>query len=104
MSHAFANEGSTRKLTVTFYGDDGQPAVPAAVSYRIDCLTSGTEIKGDTPLSPAAELEITISGADNAVVNAANSREKRRVTVTASYADGDEHDYFDYWVKNLSGV
>lgn len=104
MSHPFVNEGSLRKLTVTFLDEAGQPAVPAAVSYRIDCLTSGTVIKTDTSVTPAASLDITIPGADNALVDQANSRERRRVTVTATYADGDEHSYFDYWIKNLSGV
>jgi hypothetical protein len=97
-------EGAPRTLTVSFFDDAGQPAAPASVSYRVDCLTSKSVVVNDTQVLPSAVVSIALSGVATAMVNAANSREKRRVTVTATDIDGVEPGQFDYFVKNMSGV
>lgn len=98
------NEGTTGYLTVSFYDKTGALSSPTAVSYRIDCLSSSTEIVGDTSVSPASSVEIQLTAANNAIVSGL-PRERRRVTVTGTYS-GDQavtHQY-DYEVRNLSAV
>ncbi len=100
-----ANEKSTSWIYVKFYDKDGVNQAPATVSYRIDCLTTGAEIKDNTAISPSLELEIQIDPADNEIQDNANKREHRRVTVTASYAGADQiNTRFDYLIRNLKAV
>jgi hypothetical protein len=62
-------------------------------------------VKGDTALSVASSVEITLMPDDNAILNPGNSYEKRRVTVKATYGSSDGvNDEYDYQVKNLAKV
>ena len=98
-------EKTTAYLTVSFLDKAGAPAIPASVTYRIDCLTTNTAILADTALTPAASIEITLTPAQNAIINQANALEAKRVTVKATYGASDAlNDEYDYLVKNLSGV
>jgi hypothetical protein len=98
-------ERSTKYLTVEFLDKTGAPAVPSAVSYRVDCLTTGQQVRADTPLTPAASVEITLTPADNAILGG-NVLETRRVTVVAQYGGaGDQAvDEYDYLVRNVRGI
>jgi len=79
------NEASTAYLTVSFYDKDGELADPSSISYRIDCLTNGQEVKDDTAVVPAAAtVEITISSTDTAIINAANEVEEKEVSIIGS--------------------
>lgn len=99
------NEKSTSYLSVTFKDKAGAAAAPASATYRIDCITTGTAIKGDTALTPAGTVEIAITPNENRIVTPGNARERRRVTVTATYGATDSvSDEFDYDVVNLSHV
>lgn len=98
------NEGSTGYLTVTFLDKNGLAAAPVSATYRIHDVLSGTEIRAETAITPiAAQVEITLTPADNTLVNEVNSSEPRRVTAVAVYgqADGVKAD-FVYEVKNLA--
>lgn len=96
------NERSTGYLTVTFLDKDGLPAAPASLSYRIDDLMSGTEIRGETTIGSGASVEIVLSPSDNLIVNAARPEENRIVTISASYGVDDEiNDEYEYQVLNL---
>jgi hypothetical protein len=105
MSLDIINEQSTAYLSVSFYDKSGVLAIPTSASYRIDCITNGVEVKDDTALTPGTTIEITLSSYDNEIIDGDNATEKRRVTVSAVYGDGDEcHNHYDYLVKNLSGL
>lgn len=96
------NEGSTGYLTVAFTDKDGAAATPSTVSYRIDCMTNGQEVKDDTAVTPASSVKIELGAADNAIIDQANPFEKRIVTVTADYGVDDACvDEFIYAVKNM---
>lgn len=85
------NEGSTAYLTANFKDKDSVLAAPTTISYRIDCLTNGSEVKDDTAFTPAASsIEIELTKTDNALINQANYAERRLVTVTGTYGDDDE--------------
>ncbi|RLJ20799.1 hypothetical protein DJ031_04625 [bacterium endosymbiont of Escarpia laminata] len=96
--------GNVSWLTVSFFDKDGLPATPATVDYKIICLTTGTVINATgsiTPTGPVEEIEIT--AAENAIVNAINTREHRRVIVTAGYGAAKDHvEAYDYYVRNLN--
>lgn len=100
------NEGSTAYLTITLKDADGDLATPVSLRYRIDCLTTGQQVRDWTALSAASQVTVTLTIADNDVLApTANSEEVRRVTVEASYGDTDKTTAeFDYVVRNLSGV
>ena len=99
------NEGSTSKLTVDFLDYDGVAEMPTDVTYRIDCLTTGTAIKGETAVLPAAQVEIIVVASENDIQDQSNARERRLVTVTAIYgADDEVNEEYVYIVKNLRQV
>lgn len=99
------NEKSTSYLTVSFLDKDGAAATPASVSYRIDCLTTGAAIRGDTSASAASAVTITLTPDDNTLQAQTNASERRRVTVTGTYGASDAvREQFDYEVLNLGVV
>jgi len=99
------NEGTTAYLTATFRDKAGTLALPDAVSYRIDCMANRQEIRDDTSATPGTSVEITLTPADNAIIDATKSRELRRVTVTGTYGESDAVvEQYDYWVRNLRNV
>lgn len=102
---ATVNEGSTAYLSVSFSDKAGAPAQPDAVSYRIDCVTTGQVVLAETPLAPAASVEIVLTPTYNAILAAGNRVERKRVTVVASYGAADAvNDAYDYHVRNLAAV
>ncbi len=100
------NEQSTAFLTCRFLDKNGDPAVPNTITYRVDCLTTGTAIRASTPISsPASTIEITLDSADTRIVTSTNPYEERVVTVEASYGGTDEvNEEFRFRVKNLNYV
>lgn len=99
-------EGSTGYLTVEFKNKDGDLEAPVSATYRIDCLTNGSEVRTDTAISPiASSVEITLTPDDTAIISASNNLEKRLVTVKAIYgADDGLNDNYRYDVINLAKV
>jgi hypothetical protein len=90
---------------VTFLDKAGAQAAPASVRYRIDDVTGAApvEVRGDTSLAPGASVEITLTPADHAILDAANAQERRLVTVTASYGANDAVvAEYEYRVRNLA--
>ncbi len=105
MPPELVNQGTTAYLTITFLDKAGVAQAPSSASYRIDCLTSGLEIKDDTSLTPASSVEVTLSATDNAIKLEANASERRLVTVTATYGTADAAvGEYEYHVKNLRKV
>ncbi|EGW55169.1 hypothetical protein [Candidatus Endoriftia persephonae] len=99
------NEGSPAWLTIAFTDRDGQPAAPSSAVYRIDCLSTGTEVQPDTPLSPMGEsVELELTSTMNRIIDQTNREEWRLVTVKASFSDGTINDRTEYAVKNLMAV
>ncbi len=99
------NEGTTAYLSATFKDKAGNTEMPATVVYRIDDISSNTEIRGVTTITAANVVEITLSPVDNRILNSAQNYEARRVTVVASYGANDQvaAEYI-YRVVSLAGV
>ena len=101
------NEKTSSYLTVSFKNKAGVLDIPASIVYRIDCITNGIEILTDTVVVPASVVEIIIPSSLNSIINNTNEKERRRVTVKATYGVGIEdaiNDFYDFDVLNLSGV
>jgi len=103
-------ENSTYVLTVAFLDRNGMPATPSSATYRIDEATmegdEDAEILTDTAISGlASSVELTITPAQNAIVNDWKPFEERVITVTATYGVNDvKVDQYPYRVKNLRFV
>lgn len=101
------NERSTAYLSVAFLDRYGNAALPTAVTWRIDCLSSQEEVRAWTAATPAAVAELVITAEDNAIRADENPQERRRVTVVATYgatpADQCSAEYV-YSVRNLRGL
>lgn len=102
---AIVNENSNAYLTINFLDKDDVAAVPSSISYRIDCITTGTEILTDTPFTPvAASIEIELTKTNNVCIGS-SKYEERCVTVTAIYGSSDEiNEEYRYNLRNLLNV
>lgn len=98
------NEKSAIVINAAVRGDDGSATVPTTLKYRVDCLTTEQAIKAWTTLTPAAEVSISVTGAENAIRNDANAYEDKQVVVISDEGLGTEQRQdFRYRVKNLFG-
>jgi hypothetical protein len=99
------NDSSTAYLSVTFTDKTGVAVAPSTVNYTIHDVTSNTQVKASTSVSPSATVEITILPSENAILDTAQNYEMRRVTVIAAYGGSDQvTDEYTYRVKNLRNV
>jgi hypothetical protein len=84
-------EGSTTWVSVAFLDREGVPQAPATISYRVDCLTTGTVMLAATSATPTGTtLTVRVPGNLNRIVNRTNATEVRRLTVKAGYGVDDE--------------
>jgi hypothetical protein len=93
-------EGSTSWIIFAFADREEGDVVPTKVTYRIDCVTTGKEIVGNTVLwdfealpradlmEPAASVEIILSSAVNTLADQHNPSEIREITVEAGFSTG----------------
>lgn len=99
------NEGSTAYLAISFKDKNGGLKAPSSVSYRVDCLSNDQEIRADTAIQPDESIEIRLTPTDNQILNQANTKEKRLVTIKAVYGTDDAvNDEYKYNVRNLKKV
>lgn len=100
------NEKSTAYVEATFRDKDGTNAAPTGARYRIDCLTTNTQVKDWTTISsPVAVEEITVKPSENAIISSGNAQEVKRVTVEGTYGvDDSVYEQYDITVLNLSAV
>lgn len=100
------NEKSTGFLIVKFYDENGDPVTPSTIDYTIHDIASGTEVKASTNIgSPAQQIIITLTVADNTLINNDNESEGRLVTVTAGFGGGEAQiQEFDYGIQPLEYV
>jgi len=100
------NEKSSLILVVDFYDEDEAAVVPTTATYRIDDEENETEILATTNISPlAAEINIEITPAQNAIIDQNHGWEIRTVTVYFTYGVGKaSYEIYQYKVKNLYAV
>ncbi len=99
------NEQTTPEIDFVCYDADGVEATPATLSYRIDNITSGTEILTDTSITAVSSgtLELTVS--DTTLVSQDSDTELFLVTMTATYSGSKQHiETYQYEVRNLRAI
>ena len=75
-------EESTCFVTVNFIDSDGNPFLPASAQYRLDDVPSGAQILGWTTLTNiTASMTITVTAAQNAMINATRKKEVHQMLV-----------------------
>lgn len=95
------NEKTTSYLPVTFADASGAPVTPSTVVYRVDCGTTGQQVRDWTALTDD-EIELTV--ADNSLRDDANWQEQRVVTCQANYGPGGAQQItsqYTYVLRNL---
>ena len=99
---ALVNEGTSHFVVLTFVDHDGLPVVPLDVYIRIDDFSSGESMRVETAeTSPAAEMTIEITPAENNMINERMPHEKRVMTITATYGTGGERQVTGEYVYKL---
>ncbi len=83
------NENSTGYVTWTFRNSDLLLEVPLTISYRIDNREDGAVIVPPTSVSPASSVIITVTPAQNAIINSELEYEEHVMTITATYGIND---------------
>jgi len=96
------NRESKIYLDVDFTDADGNAATPTSVEYRVDCRTTGRQLRDWTSVaSPAAATEIELSGADTSIVDMGHATEIHSCTIRATYGAGDEfRTEYQFLVRN----
>lgn len=98
-------EQSTSYVTVNFLDKTGALAVPVSATYRVDDVATDTEVRTWAALTAASSIEITLTKADNTILNTAGRNEERRVTVIAVYSATDQvTDEYKYVITNLKKI
>src|SRR5690242_9231690 len=77
-------EGSSFSVTANFRTrSTGTATTPTTIHYRLDCLTTCTEIADWTSVTPASSATIAVTGEDNEIQNNGNGYERKQLTVVA---------------------
>jgi hypothetical protein len=79
------NEEDSFNLYAKSYDEDDEPSTPTTARYKIECLTSGRNIRAWTTLTPAQSMLIAVEPDDNAIVYNANRLERRQLTVQTDF-------------------
>lgn len=96
------NEGTTARVCVEFFDEDGVLTAPQSVEYRLDVKDNGQEILDWTPIAPAATIEILISDEENDSFIPTQALERHAVTVRATYDMTEQiTGQYVYEVRNL---
>lgn len=98
-------EGASFTVRIRTYDADNVLSTPVSVKYRIDCATTSTVIRDWTQISASADQVLRITSSDTRIVNDANRRELRNLTVVI---DDDLSTQFvpalpyDFYVNNVA--
>jgi len=81
------NEQSTAVFTVDFFNESGAPVAPASLKWSlVDADNTIINAREQIPITPAASVNIVLSGADLQIVNPASTKEYRWLVVEGVYA------------------
>lgn len=101
------NEGNSGVIQASLLDKNGAPALPLTLSYRIDCLSNGVQVLGWTAVTPSASPEIPLTSQDTAIINRLNAKERKRITIFATYGAGgvdNAASEYDFTVNRLQFI
>ena len=96
-------------FTATAYFRSGDAAdTPSTVHYRIDNITTNrnkaTSILGWTSATPGTSVSISITSAQNRILDSSNVWERRQLTVSADKGTSTEtRDTAEWKIENIGG-
>ena len=97
-------ERNSIPVTAYFRDSSNAAAAPTTVHYRIDDITTHTEILTWTSVSTASSVTITIKSSENKIVNQGDVRERRQITVSADKGTTTEtRDTAEWFIENIGG-
>lgn len=99
------NEGTSFKLTWSFFDEDGVAREPDSIRYKISCITNGRVVRDWTSLTPDGEsIEIDVSPDDNAILSDKNRTEHRQLQIQTEHGTSNQFvpDPFEWDVRNLA--
>lgn len=80
------NEGQAFTATAYFRTRSTAAAgTPTSVKYRVDCLTTQTELADWTSVTPSTSASIAITATHNAIQSDSNVTERKQLTVASDY-------------------
>ncbi len=99
-------EKDSYDIEISFKDSKGIPVTPTSVVYRVDDVSSETKVIEDATIYPSSStFTITIPSTSNALLDQANDREERVVTISVYYGTISrknlEHRYV---IKNLAEI
>ena len=100
-------EETTFTATVNFRDRATEAAsTPTTIHYRVDCLSTDTQLQGWTLVSsPAAEKDITITSDNNTIQDGTKQREHRQIIVMADMDLSTQATGRAVWlVENFQGM
>ncbi len=80
--------GSMCYVNTAYYTAPNQLFVPRSISYRVDDVASGYNLVPWTTLPQAAQNTITVTGAENYIVDKARTFEPHQITVAVTDQTG----------------
>lgn len=90
-------------IGAAFEDADGAAHTPTTIHYRIDCLTTGTEVRDDTAIGAASSVNITLTQTDTAVQDSDNDIELKRLRIILDTGtDSQRTEDFLFQVRNSS--
>jgi len=85
------NERSAFRVTTYHRDASDAAATPSTIHYRIDCLSTSTDILGWTAVgSPSTSNTLSIKSSENRIIDDANAREVKQLTVSVDKGTNDE--------------
>lgn len=84
------NERSAAVLEAEFRDPNNRLQAPTALTYRIDDLATGTQIRPWTALDPAPSVKVVLTSSDQRVLDQGGTQQLRIVTFVAAYGSGSE--------------
>lgn len=95
-------------MTARFWGASNVASTPSTIRYRIKDVTNDRVVKDWTTVTPAHEVQIEVSAADNGVYldgqRPFRRFEERVLVIQANYDEDTQYaEEIRYLIKNLRG-
>lgn len=76
-------EENTSFTATAYFRANGAANTPTTVKYRVDCITTQTELVGWTSATPGESVSITVPASANAIQQNSSKREHKQIVVMA---------------------
>lgn len=85
MSNTLVNERSQRRPTIEVLNSDDEHVSPSTVRYRVDCVTTQTQVIDWTDAGAVSTQTIAIPASAMVIIDNANAMETKRMSVQVNW-------------------